>query len=107
MTPARMAIATTNPTTGEVVKTFDALTEQELDARLERAAVAFRSYRRTSYEQRAGWLRAAADLLEAEADATAELMTLEMGKTVKAAKAEVLKCATACRYTGHTAAPIA
>ena len=93
-----MAIATTNPTTGEVVKTFDALTEEELDARLERAAVAFRSYRRTSYEQRAGWLRAAADLLEAEADATAELMTLEMGKTVKAAKAEVLKCATACRY---------
>ena len=93
-----MAIATTNPTTGEVVKTFDALTEDELDARLERAAVAFRSYRRTSYEQRAGWLNAAADLLEAEADATAELMTLEMGKTVKAAKAEVLKCANACRY---------
>ena len=93
-----MAIATTNPTTGEVVKTFDALSEQELDARLERAAVAFRSYRRTSYEQRAGWLRAAADLLEAEADTTAQLMTLEMGKTVKAAKAEVLKCATACRY---------
>jgi succinate-semialdehyde dehydrogenase/glutarate-semialdehyde dehydrogenase len=93
-----MAIATTNPTTGEVVKTFHALTEQELDARLERAAAAFRSYRRTSYEQRAGWLRAAADLLEAEADATAELMTLEMGKTVKAAKAEVLKCAMACRY---------
>jgi succinate-semialdehyde dehydrogenase/glutarate-semialdehyde dehydrogenase len=93
-----MPIATTNPTTGEVVKTFEALDEQELDARLERAAVAFRSYRRTSYEQRAGWLRAAADLLEAEADATAELMTLEMGKTVKAARAEVLKCATACRY---------
>ena len=84
-----MAIATTNPTTGEVVKTFDALSEQELDDRLERAAVAFRSYRRTSYEQRAGWLRAAADLLEAEADATAELMTLEMGKTVKEAKGEV------------------
>ena len=35
-----MPIATTNPTTGEVVRTFDALSEQELDARLERAAVA-------------------------------------------------------------------
>jgi succinate-semialdehyde dehydrogenase / glutarate-semialdehyde dehydrogenase len=101
-----MAIATTNPTTGEVVKTFDALSEQELDDRLERASVAFRSYRRTSYEQRAGWLRAAADLLEAEADATAELMTLEMGKTVKAAKAEVLKCATACRYYAEHGAAI-
>ena len=101
-----MAIATTNPTTGEVVKTFDALTEEELDARLERAAVAFRSYRRTSYEQRAGWLRAAADLLEAEAQSTAELMTLEMGKTVKAARAEVLKCAAGFRYYAEHGAEI-
>ena len=101
-----MPIATTNPTTGEVVKTFDALTEQELDARLERAATAFASYRRTSYEQRAGWLRAAADLLDAEAQSTAELMTLEMGKTVKAAKAEIAKCAAACRYYAEHGADI-
>ena len=93
-----MAIATTDPTTGEVRKTFDALTPEELDDRLARAAAAFRSYRRTTLDQRAGWLRAAADLLDAEVDATAELMTLEMGKTLKAAKAEVAKCAAACRY---------
>ena len=101
-----MAIATTNPTTGEVVKTFDPLTEDELDARLERASVAFSSYRRTSYAQRAGWLRAAADLLEAEAQSTAELMTLEMGKTVKAARAEVLKCAAGFRYYAEHGAEI-
>ena len=101
-----MAIATTNPTTGEVVQTFDALTEAELDERLERAATAFSSYRRTSYEQRAGWMRATADLLEAEADTTAQLMTLEMGKTVKAAKAEVLKCAAGCRYYAENTAQI-
>ena len=101
-----MAIATTNPTTGEVVQTFDALTEAELDERLERAATAFASYRRTSYEQRAGWMRATADLLEAEADTTAQLMTLEMGKTVKAAKAEVLKCAAGCRYYAENTAQI-
>jgi len=93
-----MAIATTDPTTGEVRKTFDALTPEELEDRLARAATAFRSYRRTSLYERSGWLRAAADLLDAEADATAELMTLEMGKTLKAAKAEVAKCAAACRY---------
>jgi len=93
-----MPIATTNPTTGEVVRTFEELSEQELDARLERASVAFRSYRRTSYEQRTGWLRAAADLLDAEAQTTAELMTLEMGKTVAAARAEVAKCAVGFRY---------
>jgi succinate-semialdehyde dehydrogenase/glutarate-semialdehyde dehydrogenase len=103
-----MAIATTNPTTGEVVKTFDELTDGELDERLSRAVATFASYRRTSYEQRAGWLRTAADLLEAEAQETAEMMTLEMGKTVKAAKAEVLKCANGCRwYAEHGAGLLA
>ena len=99
-----MAIATTNPTTGQVVETFDELTAQELELRLARAATAFESYRRTSSEQRSGWMRAAADLLDAEADATAEMMTLEMGKTVKAARAEVGKCASACRYYAEHAA---
>ncbi|MDQ3611923.1 MAG: NADP-dependent succinic semialdehyde dehydrogenase [Actinomycetota bacterium] len=99
-----MPIATTNPATGQVLKTFDPLSAAELDDRLARAATAFGSYRRTSYEQRAGWMRAAADLLDAEAQATAELMTLEMGKTLKAAKAEIGKCAAGCRYYAEHAA---
>ncbi|MCW2715796.1 MAG: NADP-dependent succinic semialdehyde dehydrogenase [Frankiales bacterium] len=103
-----MAIATTDPTTGQVVEQFDELTAQELEDRLARASAAFVQYRRTSLEQRAGWMRAAADLLEAEAQATAEMMTLEMGKTVKAAKAEVGKCAAACRfYAEHAASMLA
>ena len=93
-----MAIATTNPATGEVVRTFDALTDAEVQDRLERAAVAFRAHRRTTYAQRSGWMRATADLLDAEVDQIAALMTLEMGKTLKAAKAEVAKCASGCRY---------
>ena len=99
-----MPIATTNPATGQVLRTFDSLPPQELEHRLARAAAAFASYRRTSYEQRAGWMRAAADLLDAEAQATAELMTLEMGKTLKAAKAEIGKCAAGCRYYAEHAA---
>lgn len=93
-----MAIATTNPTTGELVRTFDALTADELEDRLARAAAAAKGYRRTSYAERAGWMRAAADLLDAEVDPIAELMVLEMGKTLKAAKAEVGKCAAGCRW---------
>ena len=93
-----MAIATINPATGETIKTFEALTEQEIDARLDRASAAFRAYRTTSVEQRAGWLRAAADVLDADTDRVAELMTLEMGKTLTAAKAEATKCAKALRY---------
>ena len=99
-----MAIATVNPVDGTTLKTFDALTAEELDDRLARAATAFRSYRLTSYDERAGWMRAAADVLEGDADDVARLMTTEMGKTVKAAKAEVLKCAAACRHYADNAA---
>ncbi|MBC7372834.1 MAG: NADP-dependent succinic semialdehyde dehydrogenase [Frankiales bacterium] len=93
-----MAIATTNPTTGQVVKTFDPLTDAELENRLARADAAFWSYRRTSFAERAGWMTAAADLLDVETDQIAELMVLEMGKTLTAAKAEVGKCAAGCRF---------
>jgi succinate-semialdehyde dehydrogenase/glutarate-semialdehyde dehydrogenase len=93
-----MAIATINPATGETVKTFDALSAAELDAKIERAAQAFKTYRKTSIEDRQRWLRAAADVLEGDLDQVGELMTLEMGKTFAAAKAEAKKCAVALRY---------
>jgi succinate-semialdehyde dehydrogenase/glutarate-semialdehyde dehydrogenase len=93
-----MAIATINPTTGELVKTFDALTADQLEDKLERAARTFHGYRLTSVEERVGWLRAAADVLDADVDRVAELMTLEMGKTLVAAKAEAAKCVKALRY---------
>jgi succinate-semialdehyde dehydrogenase/glutarate-semialdehyde dehydrogenase len=99
-----MAIATTNPATGEVVKVFDAMTDAEVDLKLERAQRGFEVLRHTSYEQRAIWMRAAADILDAEADEIGRVMTLEMGKTVASAKGEAIKCATGCRfYAEHTA----
>jgi len=93
-----MAIATTDPRTGEVVKTYDELTPEDLDAKIGRAAAAAATYRLTTYDERAGWLRAAADLLDERTDAVAGLMTLEMGKTKKAASAEATKCGTALRF---------
>jgi len=93
-----MPIATVDPTTGRTLKTFDALTPAELEDRLSRAEAAARSYRRTSFDQRAQWCRAAADLLDADTDSLAELMTTEMGKTLAASRAEIGKCATGLRY---------
>src|ERR687885_2155094 len=93
-----MPIATTNPATGEVITTFEALTDAEIDTRLEAAAQGFATLRRTSFADRAGWMRAAADILDAEQDQVATLMTTEMGKTLASAKAEVAKCAKACRF---------
>ncbi len=93
-----MAIATVNPATGETVKMFDALSAEEVDAKLARATEAFRRYRLTTFGERAQWMHAAADILDREADAVAALMTTEMGKTLKSARAEVQKCAKACRF---------
>src|SRR3984893_6921770 len=93
-----MAIASINPATGQTIKTFDPLSEQEIDQRLARAASAFASYRPTRVAQRAAWMNAAADILDRERDDVARVMTIEMGKTIGAARAEVTKCASACRY---------
>ncbi|TQS40286.1 NADP-dependent succinic semialdehyde dehydrogenase [Cryptosporangium phraense] len=93
-----MAIATIDPTDGRVLKTYDPLTDADIETSLARAATAFETLRRTTFEQRATWLRAAADILDAERDEIARVMTVEMGKTLTAAKAETAKCATACRF---------
>jgi succinate-semialdehyde dehydrogenase/glutarate-semialdehyde dehydrogenase len=99
-----MAISTTDPRTGEVLKTFDELTDDQLEEKLARAAATAASYRLTSHEERAGWLRAAADILDKRSDEVAEMMTLEMGKTKKASVAEIGKCSAVLRYYADNAA---
>jgi len=101
-----MAIATTDPRSGEVLRTFDELTDDQVEDRLARAAAAARTYRLTSHEERAGWLRAAADILDRRTDEVASMMTLEMGKTKKASVGEIGKCSAALRYYADHAADI-
>ncbi len=99
-----MAIATVNPATGQTLKTFDEMSEADVERRLADAATAAASYRLTSFADRAGWLHNAADLLDKEQDQVAAMMTTEMGKTLAAARQEVAKCASACRYYAEHAA---
>ena len=93
-----MAIATINPATGEVIKTFPALTEAEIEKKLQLAVSTFRAERKTPFAVRAKRMLKAAEILERDKDKFAHLMTLEMGKPYKAAVAEAVKCTTACRY---------
>jgi succinate-semialdehyde dehydrogenase/glutarate-semialdehyde dehydrogenase len=93
-----MAIATTNPATGETVQTFDEMGDDEIEACLARAWSTFSAYRLTSFADRATWMLAAADILDEELERAATMMTTEMGKTLKSARQEVQKCAKACRY---------
>ncbi|HET6181073.1 MAG TPA: NAD-dependent succinate-semialdehyde dehydrogenase [Candidatus Sulfotelmatobacter sp.] len=93
-----MAIATINPATGEVVKTFQALSEGEIEKKLQLAVSVFKAERKTPFAVRAKRMLKAAEILERDKDKFAHVMTLEMGKPYKAAVAEAVKCTTACRY---------
>jgi succinate-semialdehyde dehydrogenase / glutarate-semialdehyde dehydrogenase len=103
-----MSIQSVNPTTGEVLRSFAGHDAAEVERRLARAEAAFASYRRTRLADRARWLARAAELLEAEKQSLGLVMTLEMGKTLASAVAEVEKCAWACRhYAEHGAGMVA
>jgi succinate-semialdehyde dehydrogenase/glutarate-semialdehyde dehydrogenase len=98
-----MAIATVNPSTGQLIKSFESLNAAEIEAKLQRAAEAFQSYRKTSFADRTRWMLKAAAILQQEKEAYAKVMTTEMGKTFRSAVDEVAKCAWVCRYYAENA----
>ncbi|HYY45269.1 MAG TPA: NAD-dependent succinate-semialdehyde dehydrogenase, partial [Actinomycetota bacterium] len=89
--------------TGEEVRTFEPLTEEEIDEKSQRAVDTFREYKETSFAQRSRMMLRAAEILEDEAEDFGRLMTSEMGKTLAAAEAEAQKCARGCRYYAENA----
>jgi len=99
-----MAIATTNPSTGEIIQTFTPLTNSEIQARIAIAHQAFQDYKSISLEQRSEWLNRAANILEADKQRLGAIATLEMGKTLKSAISEIEKCAIGCRYYAENGA---
>ena len=98
-----MAIATINPATGELIKTFEPLSTSEIEQKLQLAVKTFRAERKTSFAERASRMNKAAEILDHDKEKFAHLMTLEMGKPYKAAVAEAAKCTTACRYYAENA----
>ncbi|MEU3733801.1 NADP-dependent succinic semialdehyde dehydrogenase [Streptomyces sp. NPDC033538] len=99
-----MPIATVNPANGETLRTYEAMGEEEIERRLQLAEATFRTYRTTGFYERAGLMRRAADLLEADQKEIGKVITTEMGKPVKQARAEAVKCARAMRwYADHAA----
>lgn len=88
----------TNPATGEIWKEHLEHGEDEIEARIVRASDAYRHWRETGHEERAALLAAIADRYEDQADRLAETVTREMGKTLKTAQAEVMKCVAAFRH---------
>jgi succinate-semialdehyde dehydrogenase/glutarate-semialdehyde dehydrogenase len=98
-----MAIAIINPATGQLEEEFTPHTAAEVEIRIAEAQTAFEELRSTTYQQRAGWMQRAAEILEAEAEPTARMLVLEMGKPIAQARAEVLKCAKSMRFYADNA----
>ncbi|WP_310426113.1 NAD-dependent succinate-semialdehyde dehydrogenase [Chamaesiphon sp. VAR_48_metabat_135_sub] len=95
-----MSIVSINPTTGQQLKIFPTLADDVLRAKIIESERVFQEYRRTSWEQRSQWLYQAANLLRDDRQSLewAKLMTLEMGKPIAQAIAEIQKCAWVCDY---------
>ena len=97
-----MAIATVNPSTGTMEKSFDPHTRNEVEAILAAADAANATMRATTFAQRAEWMHRAADLMDADLEMLAALAATEMGKTIPTAKYEVTKSANGMRhYADH------
>ena len=98
-----MGIASINPATGETLKTFEPLGRNDIEETLQRASDTFRTYRHTSFEDRARMMLHAAEILDTQKHDFGKTMTTEMGKPLKAARSEAEKCASACRYYAENA----
>jgi succinate-semialdehyde dehydrogenase/glutarate-semialdehyde dehydrogenase len=93
-----MPIESRNPTTGKVLKTLAGSTPGEVGNALARTSLAAPVWARTAFAERARWLYAVASLLRRETDRLGRLATLEMGKPIREARAEVEKCVWGCEY---------
>ena len=88
-----MAIATVNPATGQLMKSFEALTDAEIEIKLQKAADTFAKYRHVAFSERARLMMKAAHIIERDKEKFARMMTTEMGKTLRSAVDEAAKCA--------------
>lgn len=101
-----MTIQSVNPTTGQVLETFDEMGGAALERALGGAEAAFRAWRERAAHERAGPMREAARLLGERKGRYARTMALEMGKPLKQGEAEAEKCAWVCDYYAENAAAL-
>jgi succinate-semialdehyde dehydrogenase/glutarate-semialdehyde dehydrogenase len=84
-----MSYQSINPFDGKTLKTFDTLSDSQLETKLAAAATCFKTWKHKSYKERALIVAKAAELMKAHVDDFAKLATLEMGKRIEEARGEV------------------
>ena len=98
-----MAIATIDPATGKVLRTFEPLASAQVEEKLQLAVKTFPAFRKLSFAERGRMMAKAGEILERDKQALGRMMTIEMGKTLGSAVAEAEKCAWSCHYYAENA----
>jgi len=88
-----MPIQSINPATGQIIQSFDVLTDDELAAKLKKSDDVFGSWKQRTLEERSEYMRKAAAVIRDNSETYAQLLTQEMGKVITEARSEVEKCA--------------
>ena len=98
-----MSIQSINPTTEEVIETFEPYTTAQVNQVLEQAHNTFLDWRETTFAERGALLHRVATYLRQHKVELAHLATLEMGKPIIESEAEVEKCAWNCDFYADNA----
>lgn len=99
-----MKFESINPYNGQVLDSYKETTKAELTDILERAETSFRKWRDIPLGERTRMMARAGQVLRDGVERYANIMTLEMGKPIVEARAEVNKCAWVCDYYSENAA---
>lgn len=98
-----MPIQSKNPTTEEVLKTFNEISNEELEKKVSLAEKAFKTWKKTSFKERADLMLKLGEYLRSHAEEFSKLQMLEMGKTMKSGHIGIKKCALLCDYYADNA----
>ncbi|MEK7128672.1 MAG: NAD-dependent succinate-semialdehyde dehydrogenase [Patescibacteria group bacterium] len=93
-----MPIQSKNPTTEKVLRTFEEISEKELEKKLALADKAFRAWKQTTFKERAKLMLKLGEYLRAHAEEFSKMQMQEMGKTMKSGPVGIAKCALLCDY---------
>jgi succinate-semialdehyde dehydrogenase / glutarate-semialdehyde dehydrogenase len=96
-------LETRNPTTGELIKTYEEMSSGKVEQVITASYAAFQDWSKTTFATRKNVMQKVAEVLRGNAREYAKLMTLEMGKPINSGMSEVEKCAWCCDYFAEQA----
>src|SRR5450755_2943619 len=98
-----MTIDSVNPFNGEIIKSYQAHTDEQVIEMIHQTHTAWQHWKNTSFAERGKYMSNVAQILRRRKNELAELMALEMGKNLKGGMAEIEKCADSCEYFARNA----